>query len=60
MPDKGGWLDQSDIFLHDAMIIARRLSYLKGRNKGRDEAHRKAAQKMGIKGRTLSKLMGQK
>ena len=53
-------MDQSDIFLHDAMIIARRLSYLKGRNKGRDEAHRKAAQKMGIKGRTLSKLMGQK
>jgi len=58
LPNAGGWLDQDDIFLHDALLIAKRLSMLRKRKKSDRDAHAKAAQALGIKGKALQKLLG--
>lgn len=49
LPKEGGWLDQDDVFLHDMMVIARRLSYLRKRKKRDRDAHEEAAKRMGLK-----------
>lgn len=58
LPREGGWEEQSDVFLHDMMVISRRLSILRKRKKVDRDAHEKAAKKMGIKGKGLKGLFG--
>lgn len=48
LPRAGGWLDQDDAFLHDAMLISRRLRVLRLKKRLTKKAHDDAARKMGI------------
>jgi hypothetical protein len=49
LPREGGWEEQDETFLHDMMVISRRLSYLRKSKRADKDAHEKAAKKMGIK-----------
>lgn len=49
LPREGGWEDQEEIFLHDMMVIGRRLSILRKRKRSDKQAHEDAAKRMGIK-----------
>lgn len=48
LPKAGGWLDQDETFLHDMMVISRRLGILRRRKRADREAHEEAAKRMGL------------
>lgn len=56
LPRPGGWEDQSDVFLHDATVISRRLAILKKRQRADKKAHEEGAKRMGLKGKGLKGL----
>lgn len=58
LPKPGGWLDQDDLFLHDMVVISRRLRILRQRNKADQKAREEAAKQMGIKGKAFKEIFG--
>lgn len=46
LPKAGGWEDQSDVFLRDALIITRRLGQLKTIKRRDKESQKKAERKL--------------
>ena len=49
LPEAGGWLDQPDWFVHDAVIISRRLEHLRGQKNLGNKKLEELRKKLGIK-----------
>lgn len=49
LPEAGGWLDQSDSFLHDIGVFSRRITYLKRIRKRNALRREDAERRLGIR-----------